>query len=78
MKLGLEWIMGVTSTLLYPTTIQRKRGAKVSLDVYKSVGSAIGSGNLRKIFQILGRPNACTTAAGDPNLADAPVAAIRT
>jgi hypothetical protein len=78
MKLGLEWIMRVTSTLLYPTTIQRKRGAKVSLDVYKSGRSAIGSGNLRKNFQILGRPNACTTVAESPSFPDAPIAATRT
>lgn len=48
MKLGLEWIISVTSNTNIP-----HRGVKVSIDFYKSVKSAAGSCNLPKTFRIL-------------------------
>jgi hypothetical protein len=48
MKLGLEYIISVTSRTIIPHT-----GAKVSIDFYKSVRSAIGSCNISKNFSDL-------------------------
>jgi hypothetical protein len=45
MKLGLKCIISVTSTTNIPHA-----GVKVSMDIYKSVKSAIGSCNLPKKF----------------------------
>ena len=47
MKLGLEWIISVTSSTIIP-----HGGAKVSMVSYKSVRSAIGSCNILKNSEI--------------------------
>lgn len=47
MKLGLEWIISVTSSTIIPHT-----GAKVSIDFCKSAKSAIGSCKIPKNSQI--------------------------
>jgi hypothetical protein len=47
MKLGLEYIISVTSSSIIPY-----EWAKVSVDFYKSVKSAKGSCNIPKNFQI--------------------------
>ena len=59
MKLGLEYIISVTSITNIP-----HGGAKASIDFYKSVRSAIGSCNIPKNLSDFNFVKTVTSAAG--------------